>query len=575
MLPRIRTLCIVVCFGCWAVTASTPARAAERANVLWISVDDLNDWVGPLGGHPQTKTPHLDRLAERGVTFANAHCNVPICSPSRTSFMTGVQPFRSKVLTNGDALFDLEGRFKTLPEHLAGQGYRTLGAGKLFHGSGGRYADLFDRYGPDSGNQGGPFTKEELDTQKQNPTHEVDRGDGGLKAVLPMNNMPDDRRNERSRNNSFDWGPVNVATAEMPDGMVADWAVDRLAEPAGDGSEQPFFLGVGFYRPHQPLFAPEKYFQPFPESEIRLPATSRSDLDDLSPYATKLARFPLTAGSHATVVRHDQWHAAVAGYLACVHFVDDLIGRVVDGLDASSHAENTWIIVFSDHGYHLGEKEHWGKFTTWQRSTRVPLIVVPPKSAEGFRRGVRVDAAVSLVDLFPTVVDVCDLNAPAHALDGDSLRPFLDGSASRDQVEGRVAITTVGRGSYSIRSNRYRYVHYFDGSEELYDHATDPNEWNNLAEEAGLRPVRRTMKRHLPDEPEVARYVRYGDWKAVLFDDAQTKPILYPIQPGTGSGGGIGETANLADRHPEVLRAIREALRDVPADMKHVTLSPN
>lgn len=563
-----RTLLVIVAVNACTMQAVAAQSRDGRPNVLLIAVDDLNDWVEPLGGHPQSLTPNFKRLAERGVTFTNAHCSVPICSPSRTSLMTGVQPYHSGVFTNGGSIFDLDGRYETLPEHFAAYGYRTSGAGKLFHGSGGKYAKFFQTYGPGTGNQGGPFTREELDTTKQNPTNRVDRGPGKLQAVLPLNRMPDDRRTGRSRNNSFDWGPVNVSTAQMPDGEVAAWAVKQLDQ----AHDQPFFMGVGFYRPHQPLFAPEKYFAPFQPEQISLPSTRSNDLADLSPYARKLALLPLTAGTHATVVKHDQWDDAVSAYLACVHFVDDLLGQVIDALDRSPHARDTWIVLFSDHGYHLGERRHWGKFTPWRESTRVPLIIVPPKDAQtsGFRTDTKVAEAVSLIDIYPTLIELCGLPQPSHSLDGKSLRDLV--SAAPDQSNGaRHAITTVGRGTQSIVDQRHRYIRYFDGSEELYDWKTDPQEWNNVADDPTYRSVKEQLAERLPDDPNVAHYVRYGDWKAVLFRDDQ-QPLLYPIAAGTGSGGGIGETKSVADEHPEVVTTITQKLANLNSPPKRITL---
>ncbi len=532
---------------CWGT-----ALAAEKPNVLFIAIDDLNDWVGCLGGHAQAKTPNIDRLARRGTLLVNAHCNAPVCSPSRTSVMTGKQPFNTDVFTNGETVFDLGGRYVTLPEHFAASGYRTLGAGKLFHGSGGRYAKFFGEYGPGSGNQGGPFTREELDTLKQNPTHTVDRGPGKLKAVLPLNRMPDDRRTDRSRNNSFDWGPVDVTDDEMPDGQVAAWAVGQLKRDF----RRPFWLGVGFYRPHQPLFAPRRYHEMFPPSRVELPPVKDDDLDDLSWYARELAVLPLTAGRHATVVRYDQWRNAVSSYLACVRFVDEQVGRVLDALDASPYRDRTLIVLWSDHGYHLGEKEHWGKYTPWQESTRVPMIIVPPLDSppDGFKPGRTCRRPVSLVDLYPTLVDLCGLKPP-HRLDGRSLKPLL---SNPEAAWDRPAIVSVGRGTYSIRSEDHGYVRYFDGAEELYDLKQDPHEWNNLAADASCADVKQKLAAAIPADGHVAHFVRMGRWKAVLFKDPDRQPLLFELVAGTGAGGGVGETRSVADERPEVLKEIQQ-----------------
>lgn len=534
-------------------TGKISAAPAERPNVLFITIDDLNDWIEPLNGHPQADTPNLNRLARRGINFMDAHCNIPICSPSRTSFMTGLFPENTGVFTNGNSLFDVDPAIQTLPQHFTAHGYKTLGGGKLFHGSTGRYTSYFDSYGPDVGNQGGPFSKEELNTLNQNPIHRVDRGPGNLQATLPLNRMPDDRRDGHMRNNSFDWGPVNVSAADMPDGQIAAWAVEQLGIPR----EEPFFLGAGFYRPHQPLFAPIEYFKDFSPDSIILPDVQADDLADLPTYAQKLARFPLTSGSHQTVVDYGQWDDAVAAYLACVSFIDDQLGLIIDALDASPYLDNTWIILLSDHGFHLGEKEHWGKFTPWSESTRVPLIMVPPSSSvpQDWSRGNTITAPVSLIDIYPTLVELCGLDTPQHILDGISVAPLLRPTPSPESTD-RFAISSVGRGTHAIIKGRHRYVRYFDGSEELYDRIADHNEFHNLAHRPEFASLKIKLAANLPADTEVAHFIRYESKKIILFKDPTRSPVVYGITPGTGTGGGIGETTNLADSHGELLKRI-------------------
>ena len=567
---RFLILVLIPAIAVVSEVASAPVTPAERPNVLFITIDDLNDWVEPLSGHPQAVTPNFNRLAQRGINFVDAHCNVPICSPSRTSFMTGLYPENNGVFTNGTTIFDVDPAIRTLPQHFADQGYRTLGGGKLFHGSTGAYTEFFQTYGPAVGNQGGPFTREELSTLNQNPTHQVNRGPGTLQATLPLNGMPDVRRDGTPLNNSFDWGPVDVTAEDMPDGEIATWAVETLAAD----HDRPFFLGVGFYRPHQPLFAPREYFDPFPPSEVQLPVTLSSDLDDLSFYAQRLAKYPLTAGSHATVLEYQQWEPAVAAYLACVKFVDDQLGRVIDALDASTHRDDTWIVVLSDHGYHLGEKEHWGKFTPWSESTRVPLLIVPPRgsSSADWARSKNVTAPVSLIDLYPTLVEMCEINSPNHDLDGRSLTPFLTPAADAE-TNDRFAVTSVGRGTQTVVDEAYRYVRYFDGSEELYDRSNDPHEHHNLAHQRRFDTLKHELQQNLPDDPAVAHFVRYQSLKIILFADPDQDPIVYPIAPGTGIGGGIGETRDVSEQHGKLLERVQSYLASTPTAPKHLVLT--
>lgn len=550
---------------------SHASQASEPPNILFIATDDLNDWISPLGGHPQTITPNFDRLAARGVTFLDAHANIPICSPSRTSFMTGLYPERTGVFTNGNSFFEVDPSILSIPQHLSNHGYQTLSAGKVFPGSDSSYAPYVDILGPDSGNQGGPFTPEELNTLNQNPTYRVDRGPGKLQATLPLNGMPDDRRGNRAINNSFDWGPVDVTEEEMADGIVARWAADQLRQK----HDQPFYLAAGFYRPHQPLFAPRKYFDKFDPETIQLPKIHPQDLDDLSPYAQRLARFALTSGTHKTVLEYGQWDDAVAAYLACVNFVDDQIGVILDALDSSDAADNTWIVLLSDHGWHLGEKEHWGKFTPWLESTRIPFIIVPPAGykSKKWARGTTVATPVSLIDIYPTLVEVCGIDSPQHRLDGQSLAPLLKPDYNAI-ASNRFAITSVGRGTHSVTKGRYRYIQYFDGSEELYDRYADPNEFQNLANRPAFTSLKQQYKQHIPDDPEVAHFIRYEWTKIIVFKDRTLKPVLFEITPGSGIGGGIGETKDLSDNYTELLTTITTHLERNPNLPKHLTLAP-
>ena len=255
---------------------------------------------------------------------------------------------------------------------------------------------------------------------------------------------------------------------------ATNWAIKQLQS----GHEQPMFLGVGYYRPHIPLWAPRRFFDRFALEPAVLPPVKQDDLEDLSPVARKWALEPVTAGRHATVVKYGQWRAAVEAYLACVAYVDHELGRLVDALDDSPHANNTIIVLWSDHGWHLGEKQHWGKWTGWERSTRVPVMIVPPRdvSEEYAKPGSRCEQPVSLIDLYPTLIDICGIQG-AFELDGESLRPLMQDPKQRT---GLVVTTTFDPENLSLRTDRFRYLSYADGSEELYDHASDPHEWENL-----------------------------------------------------------------------------------------------
>jgi arylsulfatase A-like enzyme len=454
---------------------------AQRPNVLFIAVDDLNDWIGCLKGHPQALTPNMDRLAGRGMLFANAHCAAPACNPSRAAVFSGRLPGATGVWSNKSRkLLAQRPNLELLPMAFSRAGYLTMGTGKLLHSGAASKAGFSQSFSVEQ--RWSPFTKEaveytpaELPSKGTGDPHHVVKDRHGRTIILPFNRMPSDRRPGVTGGESFDWGPVDVSDSEMGDTRITDWAIGKLKA----GFDRPFFLGVGYYRPHIPLFAPKKYFERFKETPAERPPFKSDDLADLSDAARKWAIEPITAGSHATVVKHGQWRAAVEAYLACVTYVDHEIGRLLDVLDETGGSDNTVIVLWSDHGWHLGEKRHWGKWTGWERSTRVPLIIVPSaKSTDRFASaGSRCDQAVGLIDLYPTLTELCGIT-PTGGLHGHSLVPLL---RNPQRATDRAVVTLFDPGNASVRTERWRYVRYADGNEELYDHRKDPNEWDNLA----------------------------------------------------------------------------------------------
>ena len=475
-----RTVFVAICF---VGVTSVGLAANEQPNVLFIAVDDLNDWVGCLGGHPQAVTPNIDKLAERGMLFTNAHCAAPACTPSRASLFTGQMPQNTGVWSNdGPKLPRVRPDAFLLPQSFSKSGYRTLGTGKLgptkscFQ----KFFAVDQRWSPLTAVKV-EYTSEELPSKATiDPRHTVTLR--GKRYVLPLNRMTSDRTPDDPKGESFDWGPFDVPDSDFGDTQITNWAIDRLQTE----SDQPLFLAVGYYRPHQPLWAPKRFFERFENSPAELPSVHADDLDDLSPVAKQWALKPVTSGRHSTVLKFRQWQAAVEAYLACVTYVDHEIGRLLNALDQSSLADNTLIVLWSDHGWHLGEKQHWGKWTGWERSSRVPLIIVPPRpqAKQMVPPGTRCDQPVNLIDIYPTLIDLCGVQNPPHELDGRSLVPFLK-NPSRNL--GRTSVTMFGPDNGSLRTNRWRYIHYSDGSEELYDLRENANEWVNLAGQASQR----------------------------------------------------------------------------------------
>ncbi len=440
----------------WLV--STPVAAAEHPNVLFIAIDDLNDWVGCLGGHPQAITPNIDRLAARGMLFTNAHCQGPICGPSRASLLSGLYPHTTGVYDQPNRSLWEEPRFqgKLLPQYFAQHGYHTMGVGKIPHGY--LLEELFAVAGPKGSS--GP------------------KPGGRFHYFLP--DVP-------WTGTQTDWGAFPDVDSKMPDHEAADWAIDHLNKQ----HSAPFFLAVGFHRPHVPFYVPQKWFDKFPLDSIQVPPVHDDDLDDVPEISRRIHETPKYPDLKFLQDDDDkQFKLCVQAYLACTTFVDHQVGRVLDALRASPYADYTLIVLFSDHGYHIGEKNRVSKHGLWEEATRVPLIVVRPNENSGRQ----CDQPVGLIDLYPTLTDLCEL-PHVEANEGRSLRPLLDDP----DAEWRTAIsTTYAKGNHALRSRRYRYIHFEDGSEELYDHETDPHEWTNLANRPEMGDIIMQLRKELP-----------------------------------------------------------------------------
>lgn len=428
------------------------AQDSQRPDILFIAVDDLNDWTGHLGGHPQARTPNIDRLVSRGVTFTNAHCAAPACNPSRTALMSGVRPWRSGVYVNPDPAAGVLKNTLTLNRHFLAQGYQVLGGGKIYHGRGSEGRDdTWTEWAGRFSTQGG--NRSNLN---------------GLKKA------------------HFDWGPLDNRPQDMGDYKLTDWAIDKLTNRPSDA---PLFLAVGYVKPHLPWYVPQEYFDRFPLASIRLPEVTESDLDDLPDAGRKMAH---PEGDHAAVVKGDQWKRAVQGYLATISFLDDQVGRLLKALEESPRAKQTIVVWWTDHGWHLGEKQHWRKFALWEDATRTSFAIAAPHVTQP---GTRCNAPVDYTSVYPTLCELAGLDIPDH-VPGKSLLPLLkDPEADWEHV----AICSHGRGNHAVIDPRYRYIRYADGSEELYDHTSDPREWNNIAGQTDAAEVIRRLARELPD----------------------------------------------------------------------------
>lgn len=456
-----RTFALAAAFGTALLAACGGAEEpAQTPNILFLAIDDLNDWVGPLGGHAQVQTPHFDRLAARGTTFVNAHTQAPLCNPSRTSLMTGRRPSSTGIyglapwFREVDELRDIE----SLPQYLARQGYATYSTGKLYHG----------RYGRGEGDS---------EFQVLGPPAGV-----GARPPEKLVHTPQDHP-------LMDWGTFPHEDEQKGDWAVADWAIQQLEGPLSGPQEQPFFLSVGFFLPHVPCYVTQKWYDLYPLDSVRLPDIRRDDRQDTPRFSWYL-HWKLPEPRLKYLEEDGQWRNLVSSYLASVTFVDSLIGRVLKALEASGHSDDTVIVLWSDHGWHLGEKLITGKNTLWDRSTRVPLMFAGP----GVAAGARVTSPAELLDIYPTLIDLTGL-PEQPGLEGHSLVPQL-----RDAQAPRAwpAITTHNAGNHGVRTEHWRYIRYADGTEELYDMQADPAEFHNLAADPQHAPVLEEHRRFLP-----------------------------------------------------------------------------
>ncbi len=548
---RIPTLTAIVCL---CLFGASLAAATDKPNVILIVCDDLNDYVEGLGGHPQAQTPNIKRLCESGVCFTQAHCNIPICAPSRSSFLTGLYPHtsrnfgfdrwdRNEVLQNS----------RTLMDHFRANGYHTLGTGKLMHHLNRKewvdYGDLAD-YGPFAFDG----TERVAHPDVPSPFREIGMVDGSFGPLIDLTGrtFADGKSYSWQTGNWQKMRSLRVDSPQVRE-MTADelngkWAVDKLHELANQSFDKPFFMGVGFIRPHTPLIVPERFFKQFPLESIELPVIKPGDVDDTHARSVRGIPAGKEPDSERTedmgsrlftklVASYDSQDEAlrrfIQAYLACVASVDELIGEILNAVDNSRLKDNTIIILTSDHGWGMGEKDYLYKNSLWEESTRVPLIVRAPGTAKA---GGVAQQPVSLIDLYPTLIDLCGLtgetkkNDKGRPLDGHSLKPFLV-NPKTGQWSGPDEVLTAlykwamyydpAEQSYSLRSKDWRYIRYSNGKEELYHNAKDPYEWTNLAGNpqyaSKLESFRAKLDARLPEPDSTPKKSADQIWKDNFF----------------------------------------------------------
>ena len=450
-----------------ACSSESKKVKVKKPNVLFIAVDDLNNMIGPIDNFSNIKTPNFDRLAEMGVTFTNAHVQAPLCGPSRASIMTGLRPSTTGIYgMTPDNEIRREGNPATkditfLPEYFQQNGYHTMGIGKLFHihapknvfqESGGRVKGF------------GPYPKERF----------VWNGFGkGIKG--------------KHGRTSTDWGAFPENDTLMPDHQSVNWVKERLQK----SYEKPFFMGLGFLRVHVPLYVPQKWFDLYPLDKIETPPYKSDDLNDIPNIGLQINDLPMMPSTE-WAKESGEWKKIVQAYLACVSYVDYELGRVLDALESSKHADNTIIVLWSDHGYRLGEKGTFAKHALWETATKAPLLFAGPN----LPKGKKITAPVEMLSVYPTLLELSGL--PAYKRnEGKSLVTMMQ---KDEGLQDAYALTTFAMNNHAIKKDGYRYIRYEDGTEEFYDHSKDPNEWYNEASNPKYKNKLATLKALLPKE---------------------------------------------------------------------------
>lgn len=455
--------------------AAAACAAAERPrpNILFLAVDDMNDWPAYLGGYPgKVHTPHLDALAGRGVAFTNAHCASPVCNPSRTALLTGRMPSTTGIYNNSQWWRPNHPDLVTLPDYFKRSGYRVAGAGKIHHHTAGSNPPYqWDHYEPLLFRDDPWFRDDKLNYPWSKAAPEP--------PGFPFSEVT-------GMKTESDWGALPLAEGEYDDARTADYAIEYLKQAA---TGKPFFLACGLFRPHLPWYVPQRYFDLYPLEQIHIPEIPADDLDDIPEAGRRMAA--RTSEIMPIIKAAGAWPRAIQAYLASISFADAQVGRVLEALARSPHAASTIVVLWSDHGYHVGEKNHWNKSTLWERATRVPFIVVAPGVTPAGQRSTR---PVNLIDFYPTLVSLAGLPAPA-GLDGRDLTPLLRDPAATWE---RPSVTEFEEGNAAVRSEHFRYIRYQDGGEELYDHRTDHNEWRNLANDPTYAAIKAEHARWLP-----------------------------------------------------------------------------
>ncbi|MDF7824809.1 sulfatase [Pontiellaceae bacterium B12227] len=439
---------------------SLSLAAKEPMNVLMIAIDDLNDWVGFLGGHPQTQTPNLDRLAAQGMVFENASCSSVACNPSRSALMSGMNPHTTGLYSNSQEMRSSPALKDAImiPRYFSNHGYTSMVRGKIFH-----HADMDEQSWDIMSNQ----KKDKLTVPKSEQTDMSPYKDIHIDNGLTFTQKP-----------RIAWKSTQQPKELTQDYQNAMWAAKWLTDEAEQATPKPFFLACGIFRPHLPWTVPAEYYARFDLDSIELPPINEDDFSDINGGPAKEYLDAKEKGLLKEVV----W-----AYLANIAYADDCVGVLLEALEKSPYKDNTIVVLWSDHGWHVGEKMRYKKSTLWERTARMPMIIKVPGLDAG-----RTERPVNLIDLYPTLIDLAGLPEKEN-LDGRSFVPVLKDPT----VEWNHPALTISKWGNSLRTERWRYISNRKG-DELYDMSKDPNEWNNLAKNPEFAHIIKAMQKHLP-----------------------------------------------------------------------------
>lgn len=445
MLIGLTMACPVLAQGQQNVSAD---EARRKPNVLLIMIDDLNDYVSQLKGYPGLKTPNLDRFVKTAMNFTRAYCAAPVCNPSRAALLSGIAPYKSGVYDNNNRIIDSKVLDSAvfLPELFKNNGYITLTRGKIFHTmpEKSRYQAMWD----------------------------VQGGQGGYGPQPTVRNIP----KEVTAPPMFNYQPWTGPDSDHPDNVTAQQIVQQLSK----SFDKPFFMAAGLYKPHNPWTAPQRFFDMYPIDSVKMPTVMEDDWNDLPDIAKTWAGSPV---DYDALKKSGQWKYIVRSYLACISFMDWNFGKIINALDSSKYKNNTIVVVSADNGFHMGEKKHFAKFALWEQTShilhiwRVPGVTKP---------GQVCSQPVTLLNIYPTLAQLCGLTGPTSKLDGRSIVELLKDPLTDWKYP---AVTTYEQGNQAIRDKQYRYIRYSDGTEELYDEQKDPNEWQNKAKDPAMKNV--------------------------------------------------------------------------------------